>query len=636
MSINGSGTLTYVSGNIFSFNGAALIFTNPITINADVTVTFGSDLTLTTTSQYFIIGGDNVTIDGAGYEVDFSGINTSSGDYNGFIDGGSTTYSSTVENIGCINSGSSGIISYISRGNFGASSSISNCYVICGGGIRFAGIAGQDNSAPISNCYVICGGNIAGGGGIAGYNNQSTGTISNCYVICGGVINFQCGGIAGSSNSATISNCYVICGGDIGAGGGGGGGIAGINNSAPISNCYVICGGNIDGNCGGIAGQDNSANISDCYVICGGNIGSNCGGIAGANNSATISNCYVSCSNADPSNYVGSGTEPTNCAFDLDAKWTSAGYAKLDNTSNVWTDITNGTDLRPWVLSAFDTAIASSTTATSSYGSISLNTYGQSFANGTVYTGTNGATFTYNAGSNIAYSSISSGTYTLGLYANDLLSNLTSFTLTNGTTTMRTAFNYNGSNAEEVIPYSYSVTDDVTLTYAAISNICFQEKTPIKTDQGIIQIEKLNPDVNTIKNKKIVGITKTISQDKYLVCFEKDSLGLNYPTKSTTVTKQHKILYRGKMIEAEKFLGHFVGVKKAKYNGGVLYNVLMEKHEVVSANNLVCETLHPQNIIAKLYTSFMSESYKSILTSLINESILKNDHTAYKKIVNRL
>ena len=121
-----------------------------------------------------------------------------------------------------------------------------------------------------------------------------------------------------------------------------------------------------------------------------------------------------------------------------------------------------------------------------------------------------------------------------------------------------------------------------------------------------------------------------------MVCFEKDSLGLNYPTKSTTVTKQHKILYRGKMIEAEKFLGHFVGVKKAKYNGGVLYNVLMEKHEVVSANNLVCETLHPQNIIAKLYTSFMSESYKSKLTSLINESILKNDHAAYKKIVNRL
>ena len=578
--ITTSGTLTYDGTDfIYTPNGgsATTITSWPITVSASVTVTFGSNLTLSDVSQYFTIGGSDVTIDGAGYVVDFSGINEG---YYGLIDGGSQT-NSTVENIGCINSGSSDIISYISRGSFTASSSISNCYVICGGNI-IGGIAGFGNSAPISNCYVICGGNIQ---------------------------DFN-GGIAGSNNSATISNCYVICGGDIIYLGLGGGGIAGELNSGTISNCYVICGGNINGGSGGIA-------VSNVY-----------GG--------SISNCYVSCSNATSSNIVNSGIQPTDCAVDTTAKWTSAGYAKLDNTSNVWTDITTDTNLRPWLLSAFDTAIASSTTATSASGNIALNTYGQTFANGSVYSGTNGATFTYVAGTEIDYSNISSGTYILGLYANDLLSNLTSFTLTNGTTTMRTAFNYTGLNAEEVIPYSYSVTDDVTLTYAAISNICFQEKTPIKTDQGIIQIEKLNPDVNTIKNKKIVGITKTISQDKYLICFEKNSLGANYPTKSTTVTKQHKILYRGKLIESEKFLGHFAGVKKVKYGGEVLYNVLMEKHELVIANNLLCETLHPQNIIAKLYNSCMSESYKSKLTSLINESILKNDYTAYKKIVNRL
>jgi hypothetical protein len=318
--------------------------------------------------------------------------------------------------------------------------------------------------------------------------------------------------------------------------------------------------------------------------------------------------------------------------------WTSTGAGYLNNTGSVWTNLDPTTNKTPWLLSSFDTAIASSRITNSSSGMIPLNTYGQSFTNGTVYSGTQGATFTYVAGTAIAYSDVSFVTsrYVLGLYAYDLLSELPSFTLTNGTTTMRTAFNLSSGNAEDVIPYSYSVTNNVTLTYPIISGICFQEKTPIQTDQGIIPIEKIDSDVNTINNKKIVTITKTISQDKYLVCFEKDSLGVNYPTKSTTVSKQHKILYRGKLIEAEKFLGHFADVKKAKYSGEVLYNVLMEKHEVVRANNLLCETLDPQNIIAKLYNSCMSESYKSKLTSLINESILKNDHTAYKKIVSRL
>ena len=634
--ISSDGTLSY-SGGVFSYTGSYTgdINTWPITINAGVTVTFGSGLTLTTTSQYFTIGGSGVTIDGAGYEVDFSSIATSSAYYNGLIDGGNQT-GTTVENIACINSGSSQITQYISRGNFTATSSISNCYVICSGSIINGGIAGQYNSAPISNCYVICGGGISDGGITSLYNS---GTISNCYVICGGNIETG-GGIAAADNSGNISNCYVICGGGITYGAFFiGGGIAGENNSGTISNCYVICGGNICGGningSGGIASIGNSGTISNCYVICGGSILTSSGGIAGSNNSGTISYCYVSCSNASSSNFVGNGTvtSQTNCAFDNDEKWTFTGAEYLDNSGSAWTSYET---TKPWLLTAFNTAIASSTTATSTSGSISLNTYGKTFSNGSIYSGSNGASFTYVAGVAIAYSGVSTRTYTLGLYAFSLLSDL-SFTFTfENDDAIQTAFNYNGTSANNIVPYVYSITDNVTLTYAAISSVCFQEKTPIQTDQGIIPIEKIDCEVNTINNKKIVAITKTISQDKYLICFEKNSLGANYPTKSTTVTKQHKILYRGKLIEAEKFVGHFAGVKKVKYNGGVLYNVLMEKHEIIRANNLQCETLHPQNIIAKLYTSCVSESYKSKLTSLINESIVKNDYTAYKKIVSRL
>ena len=634
--IDVSGTLTYytdTSTYTYTYSeGNQDIQSWPVSIDENITVTFGSDLTLTTPLQYFVIGGDHVTIDGAGYAVT---VPTAPTGYSGLVENGSSSANGfnycLFKNIGIKTAQNGNLISGIARQYFGKNKTdnrISQCYVVCDVDISSSGggIAGTNNSTDIINCFVICGGNISGGG-IAGTNNS--GSIDNCYVICGGNISSSSGGIAASGNSGTINNCYVICGG----------GIIGVSTPTPI------------GGGGGIVGTDNkpTGNVSNCYVICCGNIGNNAGGIAGFSNLARINNCYVNYQSLSPAPFPGSefasnlvaGSSGNDHSPSPTPKWTNDGATYL--TSLGWTNIDPTNNKTPWVLSAFDTAIASSTTTNSSSGMIPLNTYGHSFTNGTVYSGTQRATFTYLAGTAIAYSDVSFVTsrYVLGLFAYELLSNLTdnltpfTFAFTNDSA-IQTAFNYSGSSANNIVPYSYSVTNNVTLTYPIISGICFQEKTPIQTDQGIIPIEKIDSDVNTINNKKIVTITKTISQDKYLVCFEKDSLGVNYPTKSTTVSKQHKILYRGKLIEAEKFLGHFADVKKAKYSGEVLYNVLMEKHEVVRANNLLCETLHPQNIIAKLYNSCMSESYKSKLTSLINESILKNDHTSYKKIVSRL
>jgi len=42
------------------------------------------------------------------------------------------------------------------------------------------------------------------------------------------------------------------------------------------------------------------------------------------------------------------------------------------------------------------------------------------------------------------------------------------------------------------------------------------------------------------------------------------------------------------------------GVTKIPYTGETLYNVLMEKYGYMMINNLICETLHPDNIMAKI------------------------------------
>jgi hypothetical protein len=182
-----------------------------------------------------------------------------------------------------------------------------------------------------------------------------------------------------------------------------------------------------------------------------------------------------------------------------------------------------------------------------------------------------------------------------------------------------------------------SLLAQLTLYYPIpAADICFPAGTPIVTDSGIIAIENLKEGVDTINGDAIVAVTKTVSMDKYMVCFGKDSLDSGVPSKKTVMSKDHKVLYKGKMIEAYKFVGHFDGIKKVAYDGEVLYNVLLEEYGKMDVNNMICETLHPKNIIAKLYTNGYSDEFKNKIVVLMNDSISKKDIMAYKSIVGNL
>ena len=180
----------------------------------------------------------------------------------------------------------------------------------------------------------------------------------------------------------------------------------------------------------------------------------------------------------------------------------------------------------------------------------------------------------------------------------------------------------------EYLPRTYVITitptTDPTLI---ISNICFPAGTPVVTNQGKISIEKLQPYVHTIRNKTIVGITQTVTQDKNLVCFEKDAIGPNIPSEKTIISKNHCIFYKGKMIKAKNFVGKFQNVYMVKYTGEVLYNVLMEEHDKMMVNNLICETLHPENGIAQIYRVLqkLSPDEQQKLIKACNKHIVKNN-----------
>ena len=144
-----------------------------------------------------------------------------------------------------------------------------------------------------------------------------------------------------------------------------------------------------------------------------------------------------------------------------------------------------------------------------------------------------------------------------------------------------------------------AISDVESIQYADTvvrAPICFPAGTLIQTDQGEITIENIDIKNHTINNKSIIEITKTISSDKYLVYFKKHALGYNIPNKKTIMTKEHRILLNNELIEANDLVEN-KNVKKIKYNGELLYNVLMDNHEVMNVNNLVCETLHPASYL---------------------------------------
>jgi uncharacterized delta-60 repeat protein len=154
--------------------------------------------------------------------------------------------------------------------------------------------------------------------------------------------------------------------------------------------------------------------------------------------------------------------------------------------------------------------------------------------------------------------------------------------------------------------------------------ICFPAGTPVTTDQGEISIELIDPDIHTIFNKKIIAITETIMLDNNIVCFEKNSLGYNIPNKKTHISKYHCVKYNDKLIEAYKFVGRLRGVYYEKYNGELLYNILMEKHYIIKVNNLKVETLNPINFVAQLYTKKYTPEEKTKLILEMNEQSKRN------------
>ena len=165
----------------------------------------------------------------------------------------------------------------------------------------------------------------------------------------------------------------------------------------------------------------------------------------------------------------------------------------------------------------------------------------------------------------------------------------------------------------------------------ATTPICFPKGTPITTEQGLVAIEKLNTDKHTIRGKEIVAITQSRPLQQHIVCFEKDALSKNVPSQQTLCSMEHKVFYKGEMTKARNLVDLCENVTFVPYNGEILYNVLLKKHDKMMINNLICETLHPENIAAKI-SQMKDGQKKNKAIQELTKIIKENNVPEYQKL----
>ena len=178
------------------------------------------------------------------------------------------------------------------------------------------------------------------------------------------------------------------------------------------------------------------------------------------------------------------------------------------------------------------------------------------------------------------------------------------------------------------------IIDVYVMTSTAITSnilICFPKGTPVVTNQGEILIENIIPGVHTIRGKNITAITCTHPNTDHIVLIKKNALGKNIPCIPTRISNHHRVFYKGKMVKASDLVKICEGVIKSPYNGEALYNVVMKKHDKMMVNNLICETLHPNNAMARICAGEYTHREKVELCNILKRIGKTNDYNAYNK-----
>ena len=148
-----------------------------------------------------------------------------------------------------------------------------------------------------------------------------------------------------------------------------------------------------------------------------------------------------------------------------------------------------------------------------------------------------------------------------------------------------------------------------------VSTVGFLSGAQVKTDQGLVYIQDLNSYNNTINGKKILAVAKTLNLQNYLVVIEKNAIRKNLPNNPITLSPEEFAFIYGSFIKAYKIYDRINNIKKVYHklytNNEILYSIILESPDTIHINNLRCNSLSNEHIIAKLYTNTITDDERA-------------------------
>ena len=156
--------------------------------------------------------------------------------------------------------------------------------------------------------------------------------------------------------------------------------------------------------------------------------------------------------------------------------------------------------------------------------------------------------------------------------------------------------------------FSYPTPLYDEFTGTRLGDICFLGDTKVDTDQGKIRFDKLTTK-NTINGNKIKQIIRVINADDNMIFIKKHSLGYNIPNQNTYISRNHGIILQDvhaiknnliNLVRARELINNQTITEIMRKND-LLYNVLLEKYSYMIINNMMCETLNPNDPKSKKY-----------------------------------
>ena len=161
--------------------------------------------------------------------------------------------------------------------------------------------------------------------------------------------------------------------------------------------------------------------------------------------------------------------------------------------------------------------------------------------------------------------------------------------------------------------YLRIVNESLTYDHTIIADVCFVKGTIVKTDQGLIEIDKIT---NQTLNHKPITVTKTIHHDPYLVKVSAGAFG-ELPTRDTYMSLKHHIMM-GVPVMAKNLINGDT-ITEVPYDGEPLYNVLVDTHTTMRVHGMLVETLDPNSIVGLFYRAKLSPKQKNKMIRMINE-----------------